>query len=496
MALLHGVISRYTDTVPRPVTEVPSAVIALVGTAPIYRLTAENQLVNKAVRCESAVDDSAKAGPKTPGFTAPYALDAIRDNDGGTVEFINVFDTATHKTTAEDIPYTVGADGTIQLVRVTGTAPSQVKTTVNAENIENLVVKTTGGGTTYALTTDYTFDATTGIITRVTDGSIGATEDLDIDYDHADPSKVAAADIIGAVTGGGSTFTGLSVLNTIYQLRGYRPKIIICPEWSDDDGVAAEMVAKAEALDAHCLLDAVAGATRDEAIAGRAGTSPVTNFDTSSRQAILCYPRVVDTDSLSQPFSPYLAGVIARTDREQGYWWSPSNKEIRGITDVELDLTADPVNPSGTDVNALNAAGIVTIAEWFGSGKRVWGNNTALYPSDTSPIGFIPISRTVDIYRESLGRAAIPFVDRPLNNALIDTVLDSGNGFTRELIVQGALLEGSEVFYDKAKNLTTTLAAGQVTFSIRMMVPTPAQLIIFDVTLDISLLSTLGGNDS
>ncbi|MEO1399671.1 MAG: phage tail sheath subtilisin-like domain-containing protein [Cyanobacteria bacterium J06635_1] len=492
----HGVITRYSDTVPRPVTVVPSDVIAIVGTAPIYRLDPEYQVINEAQRSESAVDDAAKSGPERDGFTIPYALDAIRDNNGGTVEIINVFDPATHKTTAQDIDYTFGTDDTIQLKRVTGTAPSQTVTEIDAEGITGtFTVTNAGGSTTYTLTTDYTYDAVEGILTRVDGGAITAGADVEVTYDYADPSQVVAADIIGGVTGGGSTFAGLSVLDTIFMLRGYKPKLIICPSFSDDDGVAAEMVSKAVSLGAYALIDAPIGATRDDAIAGRSGTAPVTNFDTSQRQVVLCYPHVYDSENRLQPLSQYAAGVIARTDKEFGYWWSPSNKEILGIIGLELDLTADPVSPSGTDVNALNAAGIVTVAKWFGSGYRLWGNRSALYPSDTTPLNFIAVGRTFDIFSESLARAAVPFVDRPINNALIDAVVDSGNGFIREQVVLGALLEGSQVYYDKAKNPATALAAGKIVFSVVIMPPTPAELITFDTTLDINLLGELGGSN-
>ena len=325
-AFRHGVVTQFNDTVPRPVTTVPSDVIAIVGSAPIYQLEAANQLVNVPQRCESPVDDSAKAGNKTPGFTIPYALDAIRDNDGGTVEVINVFNPATHKTTADAVEFTFDANDQIQLKRVTGTAPSQTATTVNAEGLTGtFTVTNQGASTTYALTSDYTYDPVTGIITRIGTGAISASETVEVTYDYADPSLVTTTEIIGAVSGGGSTFTGLSVLNTIFSLRGYKPKLIICPGFSDDDGVAAEMIAKAVSLGAYCLIDAPTGATRDDAIAGRSGTAPVTNFDSSQRQAIYCYPHVYDTENILQPLSQYAAGVIARTDKTFGYWWSPSN---------------------------------------------------------------------------------------------------------------------------------------------------------------------------
>ncbi|HEY9737544.1 MAG TPA: phage tail sheath subtilisin-like domain-containing protein [Trichocoleus sp.] len=495
----HGVFTRYVDSVPRPVTVVPSAVIAIVGTLPTYRLATADRHLNDPVRVISDVDDAQFAGPKTKGFSIPAALDALRDNGAGTVEIVNVFDAATHKTQADAISYTFPTTGAmadkIQLQQVSGTSPSQapVAGTVAEGLTGTFTVTNQAGSTTYVLTTDFTYDATTGIITRKSGGAITSGGQVKVTYTYADPSKVTSTEIIGAVTNGDRT--GLQALKDIYSLRGYRPKIIICPGFSDLTTVAAEMGAIANDLEAYFILDGAVGLTRDEAVAGRAGTSPAANFGTASRRAILAYPRVFDTQDVPQlqPFSQYLAGVMANTDAELGYWWSPSNKPIQGITGMERRLTAD-FTDSDNDVTALNAAGVTTIYNNFGSGFLVWGNRSALYPSDTTPLNFIAVGRTLDIFHESLQRACLPFVDRPINNALIDAIVETGNGFIREQVILGALLEGSKLFYDKAKNPPTSLAAGRIVFSISMMIPTPAETIIFETTLDINLLGNLGGN--
>ncbi|MBD2261372.1 phage tail sheath subtilisin-like domain-containing protein [Pseudanabaena sp. FACHB-2040] len=495
----HGVFTRYVDTVPRPVTVVPSAVIAIVGTAPTYRLAAVDRHLNDPVRVINDVDDAQFGGPKSMGFTIPYALDALRDNGAGTVEIVNVFNANVHKTTAQAVSHTFATTGAmadkLQLQQVTGTAPTQtVVSGTKAEGLTDTFTLTNqAGGTTYAAGTDYTYDAITGIVSRVSGGTIPSGSQVKVTYTYADPSKATSTDVVGAVTNGDRT--GLQALKDIYNLRGYRPKIIICPGFSDLTTVAAEMGAIANDLEAYYILDSAVGLTRDEAVAGRAGTSPAANFGTASRRAILAYPRVYDTQEVPQlqPYSQYLAGVMANTDAELGYWWSPSNKPIQGITGVERRLTADFTDPN-TDVTALNAAGVTTIYNNFGSGFLVWGNRSALYPSDTTPLNFIAVGRTLDIFHESLQRASLPFVDRPINNALIDAIVETGNGFIREQVILGALLEGSKLFYDKAKNPPTSLAAGRIVFSISMMIPTPAETIIFETTLDINLLGNLGGN--
>lgn len=491
----HGVFTRYVDTVPRPVTVVPSAIIGIVGTAPMYQVAEGDRSIDDPQRVISDVDDERYFGSKRSGFSIPYALDALRDNGAGTVEVVNVFDVATHKTTAQAISYTFDANDQIQLKRVTGTAPSQTATAINAEGITGTFTVTTDpAGTTYALTTDYTYDPATGIVTRASGGGIASGETVLITYDYADPGLVGASDIIGGVTDGDRT--GLSALKDVFGLRGYKVKIIICPGFSDNSSVAAEMEAIANDLDAYLIVDAPVGATRDEAIAGRAGTAPVGVFQTASRRAILAYPRVYDTQDTPelQPFSQYLAGVIANTDEVHGYWWSPSNKLITGITGIELPLSAD-FTDTNNDVTALNAAGIVTIYRDFGSGFRAWGNRSALYPSDTTPLNFIAVGRTLDIFHESLQRASLTYVDRPINNALIDAIVETGQNFIREQVVLGALIEGSRLFYDIAKNPASQLAAGTIVFSTVMMIPTPAEVIVYETTLDINLLGNLGASE-
>lgn len=491
---LHGVSTRYVDTVPRSVTVVPSAIILLVGTAPTYKAASPGDL-NRPTRVLNDVDDAAAFGAKTAGFSIPYALDAIRDNGGGTIEVVNVWDPATHNTTAEAIAYTFPTTGnnadTIQLQQVTGIAPSQtVVADTLAEGLTGaFTVTNAAADTTYIVDTDYTIDTTTGELKRVAGGSITSGQEVRATYTYADPSLVDADDIIGAVTDGDRT--GLQAGLDVFSLRGYRPKIIICPGFSELTTVATEMGVLANTLEAYYLLDAAVGITRDEAIAGRAGTAPAANFGTASRRAYLCYPRVYDSQNLLQPFSQYLAGVMARTDAELGYWWSPSNKEIRGITGVEVMLTADFTN-TNTDVNALNAAGIITIYNNFGTGFRTWGNRSALFPSDGTPLNFVSVGRTLDIFHESLQRASLPYIDRPINDPLIDAIEATGNGFIREQVVLGALLEGSRLYYDPAKNPVTQLANGKIVFSVVIMAPPPAEHIVYETTLDINLLGNLG----
>jgi len=84
----------------------------------------------------------------------------------------------------------------------------------------------------------------------------------------------------------------------------------------------------------------------------------------------------------------------------------------------------------------------------------------------------------------------LQFIDRPINQALIDSIRESVNGFIRTLIMRGALIDGKCV-YDVAKNPVTEIAAGHLTFDLEFMPPTPAERISFESFINVELLKAL-----
>jgi len=93
---------------------------------------------------------------------------------------------------------------------------------------------------------------------------------------------------------------------------------------------------------------------------------------------------------------------------------------------------------------------------------------------------------------ESVELSMLQFIDRPINQALIDDIRESVNSFIRTLIGRGALIDG-KCSYDPAKNEATQIAAGHLVFDIEFMPPTPAERITFESFINIELLNQLGG---
>lgn len=410
-SFLHGVETIELDKGTRTIKTVKTAVIGLVGTAPIHNVSAEYKTINDPIIITNEKDAVKYFGGITPGFTIPSALDAIFDQGAGIVIVVNVFDPLVHKD-------------------------------------EN---------------------------------------------NNPDVTKVSLSDVIGGVTANGKR-TGLKAFKDCYSLFGYYPKTLIVPKYCENTAVVAEMNVIANSIRAIGFADAPIGTLFQEVLTGR-GPEGTINFNTSSERIILCYPQLkvydtaTDTEKV-EPYSQRIAGVLANKDTEKGYWWSPSNTEIKGITGVERQLTS-MINDPQSEVNLLNEAGIVTVFNSYGSGFRTWGNRNASFPSSTAPTNFINIRRTADILHESVEYSMLQFIDYPIDNGLIDAICESVNGFIRTLIGRGALIDG-KCKYNPDKNPATEIANGHLTFDIEFMPPTPAERITFESFIDINLLKNLG----
>lgn len=468
MSFLHGVETfelregAVTVRVPR------TAVIGLVGTAPKGPVNVMTVVRN--------AQDASQFGEQLPGFTIPQALSDILKQGGATVVVINVVDTTQNTNTAA--------------VAAESFEIENRKGKLEFAPFGTLVITNEDEDVTYTANTDYTVDAFGNVTILAAVGTIAEGAILKATYRKFDESTVTNNQIIGTVSG--SVKTGFKLFDNAFNQLGFKVRYYIAPEYSDVNAIAQEMIVVANKFRGRALIDAPLGTSVATAIAGR-GPLGTINFNTSSKRAVLCFPRLkVDgapDGATTRPYSQFLAGVIADTHRRLGYWFSPSNKEIIGVTGPELPLSFDYADPN-TDCNALNEVGIVTVANTFGTGIRTWGNRSAAFPASTFPDNFIAVGDVQDICHEALELAMMQFLDRPINQAIIDDIRETVNGFFRTLIQRGAIVDGICTF-DPAKNPPTEIAAGHLTFDLNFMPPTPAERITFESFLDINLLKTL-----
>ncbi|MCM5528965.1 phage tail sheath subtilisin-like domain-containing protein [Parasegetibacter sp. NRK P23] len=465
---LHGVETIEVEVGGQTIRVVKSSVVALLGIAPIG---AKNQLV----LCSNQRDD-AQFGKALPGFNIPKALQIIRSIAGSApVLVVNTFDTTanTEQVTAEEQTVVAGRlklahppIGAVTIKLVDGTTDAPI-----------------------VLGTDYTLDEF-GNFQAISSEIENATV-YKFSYKKLDAETVTPTQLIGGVDGS-NVRTGLALFDLAYNTFGFKAKVFISPNYSSLSAISTAFSTAAQKNRGIYLLDAPFGTTIAGAIAGR-GPSGGLVFNTSDERAYLLYPYLKTFDDYSQadaafPYSAFMAGVIIRTDNDLGYWFSPSNKEITGVTGSERIIEWS-INDPDCEANQLNAVGIATIAAGYGTGIRTWGNRNASFPNSTSVKNFVAIRRTDDMVIESMELASINFVDLPLSQAMIDTIREAGNALLRTEIQRGAVLPGSSVNYNPEDNSASDLASGKVTFERVYMVPPPLERITYRDVLDISLLN-------
>ncbi len=247
---------------------------------------------------------------------------------------------------------------------------------------------------------------------------------------HSSPSEVTADTIKGGVEVSTNKRTGMELLKEGFNKFGTDAKILICPEFDADASIAAQLGVFADNLKAIAYIDAPKGTKLSVAITGR-GPQGTINFNTSNPRVRLCYPHAMNGDKL-ESLATHNAGLRMKLDVEKGYWHSTSNHELLGVTGMEVPLTGR-IDDHQSETNALNAVGITTIFNSFGTGLRNWGNRTAAFPATSHIKNFETSMRTGDVIDESIRRFELQYIDRPIDDALIDSLLESIDTYMRTL---------------------------------------------------------------
>jgi len=460
--LVHGVAVKFSNIGPASVPEIPSNIIALVGTAPKGPVNTLTYVNNSR--------DAAAFGLSVPGFSIPQAIEAIFKEAGGTpIVVINVLDPATHFTAV-----------TAEVVALTG---GKGKTAF--PYLGNPVVKDSTGVTTHVKDTDYKIDAY-GNIQSLNYTTIPATGNIQVTYSKPNFTAITASEINGTVNGTTGARTGFKLLENSYSTLGVEPKILIAPGYSVLAAVVTEMRFWEARLLAHAIIDAPTGTTVAVMRTGRTAASTI-NTNVSDKDLSITFPDVIVADAVlgnvTRPYSPVLAGVMALTDRELGFWESPSNRTIKGIVGLAVTVSGSAFN-ADTDANDLSALGVVTILNEGTRGFKTWGNSSSARPAEITPDHFIPVRRTACMIARSLQLGAMIFVDRKITLVQIDNIRQYGNSYVNQIIGKGGLLDGSEVLFDE---VNSSIVNGRLEYLVRIAPPTPGELITFNVGIDTNL---------
>jgi len=259
------------------------------------------------------------------------------------------------------------------------------------------------------------------------------------------------ANIIGGIDAQTGDYKGVQAFLSAESIVHSAPRILIAPGFTHQrpnnqaNPVISGMLAIADRLRAVIIADGP-NTNDQDAITWRK------DFGHARVYVVDPWVKIFTGQEEIVPPSPYVAGLIARSDNENGFWWSPSNQEIYGIvgTARPVDFTLGDAN---CRANFLNENDVTTIIHQ--EGYRLWGNRSC---SSDPKWAFLSVRRTADLVNDSLLRAHMWAVDH--------------------LKALGAIL-GGQCYPDPELNTPANIAQGKVYFDFDFTPPYPAERIVF-----------------
>ena len=478
MAYRHGIYGSEVPTSIVPMTSVSAGLPVVFGTAPIH-LASDPAKVNTPILCYTY-----KEAVQYFGYSEnwqKYTLCEFMKShfalfNMAPVVFVNVLDSATHKTAVTNQTETLN-EGICKI-----SDPVVLST---------LVVKLTETGQPLAKNTDYTAaynDDEELVITAISGGAITGNS-ISVSYDKLDPTVVDKDDIIGGIDTATGDLEGLELVNQVFPKFGLIPGLILAPGWSHQSDVAAVMKAKTTNINGHfeaiCICDVDSSTVKKY--------SDVSEWKNTNNYVdpyqVLCWPKVKLGDK-KYHLSTQLAGVICKTDSKHDDvpYWSPSNQSLQADSAVNDDGKEIYLDTSSAAY--LNGQGVITALNFMG-GWKAWGNRTTCYPSNTDvKDAFISIRRMFNWVNNTLITSFWNKIDNPANKRLIETIVDSANIWLNGLTSREFIL-GGRVEFRKDENPTADLMDGIIRFHVFITPPSPAREIEFIQEYDPDYISTL-----
>ncbi|WP_432642512.1 phage tail sheath family protein [Acidaminococcus sp.] len=461
MSYYHGIKTSEQATAIKPAVNTEGCLPVIVGVAPIHLATNPAE-PNTPVLCYTYAEAVAAFGYK-PDFGDYGIAEAIYTFFSlygvSPVIFVNVLDKSKHKTAVSASPLAV----------------TDHAVTIKADALKDtLVVKSSD--VTLAADTDYTasFDDDGNlVIALVSSSSHYSDETLTVSYDKVDPSKVKNEDIIGGIDAATGKEKGLEVINTIFTKLGVVPGMIGAPGYSDNAEVAAVMASKAASISG--LFKAVAIIDGSTTVAKKYTDVYAwkNKANVTSKYQVVCWPMAtMGAKKLHLSTILMATQALLTYENDDIPYKSPSNKtaQIDGLclsdgTAVELGLSS---------ANYLNGNGIVTAINLFG-GWKLWGNNTACYPTNTDPKDrFFCVRAMFNWDQQTFIRTYWTDVDQPMMKRYIQSIIDSENIRMNGLVSSGVILAGS-CEYREEDNPTTDIVDGIAKIHKTFIPPVPTR---------------------
>lgn len=273
-----------------------------------------------------------------------------------------------------------------------------------------------------------------------------------------------ASNVIGTTDANGQK-TGMQALLAAQAQLGVKPKILGTPGL-ETQAVTAALAVVAQKLRGFAYARAL-GETVSDAILYRA------NF--SARELMLLMPDFLAWDTVSSAnVTSYAAaramGLRALIDTQTGPHKTLSNVPVQGVVGLTSDIHWD-IEDANSEAGLLNAKEVTALVR-TDSGYRFWGNRTTALAD--SLFAFESTVRVAQLLADTIVNGMIWAIDKPLTPSLAKDIIETINGFFRQLKAQGVIL-GANAWFDEANNSTASLKAGKLRIDYDYTVPPPLE---------------------
>lgn len=280
-----------------------------------------------------------------------------------------------------------------------------------------------------------------------------------------------ASNVIGTTTPEGKK-TGMQALLDAKSQLGVKPKILGTPGL-ETQAVTTALVTIAKKLRGFAYARAI-GETVAAALLYRA------NF--SARELMLLMPDFLLFDTVTSTnvtgyAAAYAMGLRALIDTQTGPHKTLSNIAVSGVVGVSQPIRWD-IEDDTSEANLLNASEVTALVR-TDDGFRFWGNRTC---SDDPLFEFESTVRVAQLLADTVVAGMLWAIDKPLSPALVKDIVETINGFGRQLKSQGIVL-GFNAKYDEANNSTASLKAGKLRIDYDYTVPPPLEDLGFNQRL-------------
>ncbi|KAB8307261.1 phage tail protein [Erwinia endophytica] len=450
MSELHGVETIELTSGTVAVTTIQTAIIGLVGTAPAVNSGSAATATSGTPILDNVVTFTAETGAAGNNYSVAAVGGTPADNSAAIATSATWADSVLSITLGCDADGTITATPADVVSVVSNIANCPVVATGSGEGVVSAFdVQLTGGADEpFPLYTPVAVVGTTQITALGSDGTLAeALEEINYQR-NALTVVVRVEESATETTQRAAILKGITALSKSKSVTSYHPRILIAPGFSEDDAVGKALETQAGKLRAVAYVDCASMATLQEVVLRRQSYGARTEL-------LRARPQVSNDagELVYRPCSAFAAGLRARIDYENGWWWSKSNQEIYNILGVE-QIDEFILGEENCDANLLNMQNISTIIRR--DGFRHWGNR--LCATDTQ-WRFESVRRTADVIEDSIQQTMMEYVDRPLDKENADDIIETINSYMRSLVSLGAIFGGT-AWLDEELNTVETMAAG------------------------------------